>query len=199
MALIRRIRTVVGASALAVAVLAAGCTGAASTENVLSVDDSVTSGPGGDDGTSVVASTVSSTTTTNGDPTTETTPSSTSTSTTTTAPPPSTTTTQVVAAGLPSPDDVANQYDTLCLQSDNRELADKWFEPGVLDELRCRYSDDPNPSRGNVLNLGCDPIEDAAGDASHRCFFRFEGGGYSILVGDLGRGYRGLAATFIVD
>ena len=106
----------------------------------------------------------------------------------------------MIPAGLPTPDDVAFQYETLCLQSDERDLAAKWFEPGVLDELRCRQQgSEATIPKGDVDNLGCEPIPDAAGEASHRCFFYYEGGGYSILVGDLGRGYRGLATVFVVD
>lgn len=75
---------------------------------------------------------------------------------------------------------------------------EKWFEPGVLDDLGCMEGGDGG-APGNVSFTGCDAIPDAAGEASHSCFFYYEGGGYSILVGDLGRGYRGLNATFVVD
>jgi hypothetical protein len=92
---------------------------------------------------------------------------------------------------------VAYQYDALCLQTNSRDLVDKWFEPGVLDDLRCVEGGDPQP--GYVEFVGCDALDAPAGEASHSCFFYYEGGGYSILVGDPGRGYRGLAATFVVD
>jgi hypothetical protein len=107
----------------------------------------------------------------------------------------------LVAAGLPTPDDVAQQYDALCLQTDSRDLAEKWFEPGVLDELQCRQDDGSGPQgRAATSFFGpCEAIPDAAGDASHRCFFYYEGGGYSLFVGDLGRGYRGLSVAFVVD
>ncbi|MGI9614799.1 MAG: hypothetical protein ACR2QO_17950 [Acidimicrobiales bacterium] len=90
---------------------------------------------------------------------------------------------------------------THCLQTDTRDLAEKWFEPGVLDDLNCRQDDGSGTqSRALTEFYGpCDAIPNAAGDASHRCFFGYEGGGYSLLVGDLGRGYRGLTVTFVVD
>lgn len=79
-------------------------------------------------------------------------------------------------------------------------MADKWFEPGVLDELGCRQ-DDGSGQQGRAPTefVSCELIPDAAGDASHRCFFYYEGGGYSLFVGDLGRGYRGLSVAFVVD
>lgn len=146
------------------------------------------------------SSTTTDETPTTVEPSTTTEPSTTSASTTNTPPTTPSTTVPPVAAGLPTADDVALQYQTLCIESDSRDLAEKWFEPGVLDDLRCsQATGSGTASQARIEFYGCDPIADAAGDASHGCFFGYEGGGYTILVGDLGRGYRGLAATFVID
>jgi len=171
--------------------LAESAVGSSSSESTTTVEPTATTGPTSSSTSSTTTSTVATsitvakTTTTNAPVTTTTTGAST---TSTTRPP----------AGLPTPEDVALQYDSLCLQTDSRDLVEKWFEPGVLDDLRCQQGGD-DQSAGVVAFTACEPIVDGAGEASHSCFFYYEGGGYSILVGDLGRGYRGLAATFVVD
>ncbi|MGF1598550.1 MAG: HPP family protein [Acidimicrobiales bacterium] len=63
-----------------------------------------------------------------------------------------TTTGPTVAAGLPTPADVALQYDNLCLQTDSRELVEKWFDPAVLDELNRRPSTDLPVGQQRVRN-----------------------------------------------
>ncbi len=159
--------------------------GAVTAETTTSTSTSTTS-------TSVQAATNSSTTA-------PTTAAPTTGAPTTAAPTTAVPTTAAVAAGLPTPDDVARQYYALCVETDSRELVDKWFEPGVLDELNCRRSDEESLGQGFTELSPCDEIPDAAGEATHGCFVYYEGGGYTLLVGDLGRGYRGLAVTFVVD
>ena len=143
--------------------------------------------------TSVEATTATTAPTTTASTTTTTLTTTSSTTSTTT------TTTAAVAAGLPTADDVARQYYALCVETNSRELVDKWFEPGVLDDLNCRRSDEEDLGRGFTELSPCEEIPGAAGDATHGCFVYYEGGGYTLLVGDLGNGYRGLAATFVVD
>ncbi len=178
--------------ATALALLVAGCgkegSGVADSEAGSPTSESTTTS----ESTSTTVEPATTTTTT-----TSTTSESTTTSSTTTTTQP-TTTEELVPAGLPTPEDVALQYDALCLQTNSRDLVEKWFEPGVLDDLRCKQGGGGD-FQGFVTFMGCEAIPDAAGEASHACFFYYEGGGYSILIGDLGRGYRGLAATFVVD